>query len=126
MNVEGDSFDFLDNFITGTLDVANLRLGTNMYKDDRFDAGFDFDSLVPIAGFNGSIYAVTTGRQTVLPGHAHPVMNIFEGFYPQYHSIPSMVETAIAWVSEPGYVYCSEAPREGEIWRALNPDVFLK
>lgn len=86
---------------------------------DWFD-GVDFGTLAPLAIYEGSVLAVACGPQSLTSLAPHPVIAFFQGIDVYYDSIESMVETAIAWVSQPDWAPYDQAPNEIEIWRQHN------
>lgn len=86
---------------------------------DWFD-GVDFRTLAPLATYEGSTLAVACGPQGLTSLAEHPVICFFQGIDVYYDSIESMVETTIAWVSQPNWAPYAQAPHEIEIWRQHN------
>lgn len=85
--------------------------------------GVDVRTVVPFATFEGSTLAVACGPQALTPLAEHPVICFFHGIDVYYDSIESMVETAIAWVSQPHWAPYVPTPNEDEIWRRHNRSI---
>lgn len=85
---------------------------------DWFD-DVDLRTLAPLGTYEGSTLAVACGPQGLTTLAEHPVISFFQGIDVYYDSIESMVETAVAWVSQPDWDRY-ETPNEIEIWRRHN------
>ncbi len=117
----GDPPWFRDNWLSGTPEVLELMETMSGYD---YESEVDISRCVPIAHNEGSVYAVATGAQSLLPGHPLPVIQFFEGVFATYHSIATMIDTAVAWVSAPGYdPEVFNIASERSIWQCLNPDL---
>lgn len=80
----------------------------------------DVRTTAPVAYFEGAVLAVACGPQRLTSAAPHPVVSFFQGIDVHYDSIESMVETALAWVSQPTWRRYEETPDELEIWRRHN------
>ena len=112
-------------FLSGTPEVVELKAILSYYEATPSD-GFDVTCCVPFARHDGQMLVVTTGSQTIVAGHAHPVIEIYDDFYPAFHPVTTMVETAIAWASETSYDhYIGDQPWRQTHRNRLNPDLPL-
>jgi hypothetical protein len=120
-------FLFRDNcFISADRGKEELNQIRNFYGADIEDR-FDLHRVIPIAAFEGSVFAVVTGQHNFGPEFEHPVVSIFEGIDLFFSSIEAMVQTCIAWVAHPDWEPYDALPNdtELEIWQRLNPGVEL-
>jgi hypothetical protein len=121
-------FLFRDNcFIRAERGKEELNMIRNIYGANSEDR-FDLTRVIPIAAFEGSVFAVVTGKHNLGSRFEHPVVSIFEGIDLFFGSIESMLQTCIAWVGHPEWEPFNELPRDEElkIWRRLNPGVDLR
>ena len=120
-------FLFRDNcFISADRGKEELNQIRNFYGADDEDR-FDLHRVIPIAAFEGSVFAVVTGQHNFGPEFEHPVVSIFEGIDLFFSSIEAMVQTCTAWVAHPNWDPYDALPNdtELEIWKRLNPGVEL-
>lgn len=120
-------FLFRDNcFISADRGKEELNLIRNFYSADDEDR-FDLNRVIPIAAFEGSVFAVVTGKHNFGSGFEYPVVSIFEGIDLFFSSIEAMLQTCIAWVTHPDWDRYNSLPYnvELEIWKRLNPAVDL-
>jgi hypothetical protein len=120
-------FLFRDNcFISVDRGREELSLIRKFYSADDEDR-FDLNRVIPIAAFEGSVFAVVTGKHSFGPGFEYPVVSIFEGIDLFFSSIEAMLQTCIAWVAHPDWDPYDALPSdvELEIWQRLNPGVDL-
>lgn len=80
----------------------------------------DLNTVAPLATYQGSTLAVACREQRLSSLVEHPVICTFHDLSVYFDSIESMVETAIAWVSQPSWEPYATIPDELEIWRAHN------
>ena len=120
-------FLFRDNcFISADRGKEELSMIRSIYGAES-EERFDLTSVIPIAAFEGAVFAVVTGDHHFGPEFTHPVVSIFEGIDLFFSSVESMLQTCIAWVSHPDWDPFNALPREEEleIWRRLNPAIDL-
>lgn len=120
-------FLFRDNcFISGDRGKEELNHIRQFYGADSEDR-FDLNRVIPIAAFEGSVFAVVTSQHKLGAEFEHPVVSIFEGIDLFFSSIESMLQTCIAWVAHPDWDPYDALPRdtELEIWQRLNPGLYL-
>lgn len=89
------------------------------------DARVDLKAVIPIASFHGAWDVVACGAH-LHGGHLdYPVIHVHQGISLYYHSIESMLRTAIDWVASPHFVHHCGLPAsvEMEIWERHNPGV---
>lgn len=84
----------------------------------------DISRCVPFAEFNGSVYVVACGEQSLTRHATRPVVEFSEDVWAAFLSIETMIDTCIAWVKQPGYERYHSAPNEREIWERHNPGIF--
>ena len=86
----------------------------------------DLKACLPISEFQGSWDVVACGAHLFGSERDHPVIRVFQGIDMYFHSISSMLETCIEWVSSPNWKVLHGLPHEEqkEIWKRHNPDVF--
>lgn len=80
----------------------------------------DLTTVAPLATFMGSTLAVACGPQRLTAVVEHPVIGVFHDISVYFDSIEAMVETSIAWVSQPGWLPHTLVPHEMGIWRSNN------
>lgn len=93
------------------------------HQIETYGDGFqevDFRTVAPLATFQGSTLAVACGVQHLTSLVEHPVLGTFQDVSVYFDSIEAMVETAITWVSQPGWDSGRPTPHELEIWRSHN------
>ena len=98
--------------------VEERNLQIEVYGD-IFDE-VDFNTVAPLATHEGSTLAVACGQQQLTSLVEHPVICTFHDLSVYFDSIQSMVETEIAWVSQPSWEPYLPIPDELDIWRAHN------
>jgi hypothetical protein len=83
-------------------------------------------SCLPISAFQGSWDVVACGAHLFGASMEHPVIRVFQGIDMYFHSIASMLETCIEWVSSPNWQNLKGLPAEEEmeIWKRHTPDLF--
>jgi hypothetical protein len=86
----------------------------------------DLSACIPISAFDGSWDVVACGAHLFGRRIDHPVVRVFQGIDMHFHSLPSMLQTCIAWVSSPGWSPLDGLPadEEMEIWTRHNPGIF--
>jgi len=120
-------FLFRDNcFISADRGKEELNQIRTFYSADD-ENRFDLNRVIPIAAFEGSVFAVVTGKHNFGPGFEYPVVSIFEGIDLFFSSIEAMLQTCIAWVAHPDWnpYDALHSDVELEIWQRLNPGVDL-
>lgn len=94
--------------------------------EDADDFGVDLRTCLPIAAFDGALYVVACGHHDFGADKPHPVISAFEGVDLYFHSVRSMLDTSIAWVSHPAWPDLGDADESAEmdIWKRHNPGIF--
>ena len=81
-------------------------------------------SAFPFAEFNGGWLVVPT-RPEGYGGLQRPVISVHQGINVWFHSVNAMVDTCLAWVSDPAWTNEGlPSDRELLIWRKYNPGIF--
>lgn len=89
------------------------------------DPQVDLSSCFPIASFEGSSYVVACGQHSFGVERPHPVVLVFQGIEMHFHSLASMLDTCIDWVSHPAWdPYQFPLDLERAIWQQHNPGIF--
>jgi hypothetical protein len=79
----------------------------------------------PFAEFNGGWLVLPTARAG-FKDLARPVVSVHQGVDVWFHSMNTMVDTCVEWVSHPAWTSEGLYPQslEMEIWRKHNPGIF--
>lgn len=97
-------------------------------EPDALPIGFDLRQAFPFAAFMGSWHVVVCGRHSLASAFPDPVVNVFQGITPFFHSIETMLRTCVDWVRHPAWTVESglglSEDVELEIWRRHNPGIF--
>ena len=95
------------------------------------DFGVDLRQCFPFAGFEGALYVLPSGSQSLMPDVDRPVISVFEAVEVYFRSFQIMIDTIYAWYDAGAHrfeygenAYVDES-KEMEIWRRLNPGVFV-
>lgn len=126
---ESEAFRFRDNsFISLERALVEYEEFRQFYGpiNSIEEDGFDLDLSFPFATLDGAWYVLVCGPHKLKSPHPHPVISIFEGIELSYHSLESMLNACIAWVSDPHWTKDSGLDPELEIniWKRHNPGIF--
>jgi hypothetical protein len=86
----------------------------------------DLRAVIPVSSFEGAWDVVACGTHLHGSNLKYPVVHVHQGISMYFHSVESMLQTCLDWVSSPYWENLSTLPEkvEMEIWRRHNPGVF--
>ncbi|MFZ6770383.1 hypothetical protein ACO0LM_25285 [Undibacterium sp. Di26W] len=134
-HIQDDDPDLNRNLCFRDNNFASLQEAVVEYKSIQETYGLystleqdrvDLQNCLPISAFQGSWDVVVCGKHLFSASMEHPVIRVFQGVDIYFHSIRSMLETCIEWVSSPNWQHLCGLPdeEEMEIWKRHNPDIF--
>ncbi len=90
-----------------------------IYESDEDDIDIyqvDLKSCFPFAGFDGSIYTISCGKQYFTDKSKLPIISVFEGIDLYFYTFDSMLDTCIEWVQHPSYRKYYAPLNQTEAW----------